>query len=98
MSRNRKITYTTNPTHSRKLASAKIKRRGKITSRDGSLYQGQFRNSIPYGFGKSTNIDGSTYQGCIEEGKMNGFGVYNWPDGSSYKGEWKNNLMDSKGD
>jgi len=64
---------------------------------DGSIYEGQWKNSKPHGKGRLIHIDGDVYFGDWKEEKADGTGVYTHIDGSRYEGEWSRDLQEGKG-
>lgn len=61
-------------------------------------YIGQWKGNQRHGQGLHVYKDGSWYDGCFERDERNGFGIYRYPTGDTYIGEWKDNLMDGKGE
>lgn len=63
--------------------------------RDGSFFEGHFRDDQPDGVGRQREADGTTYVGEFSQGRRHGFGTLYGPDGSElYKGQWKDGLPD----
>ena len=62
--------------------------KGKFNWKDGSTYNGQFRDSSINGIGIYTWSDGRKYSGSWVKNKMQGSGRFTWPDGRIYEGEY----------
>ena len=65
--------------------------KGVYISKDGTKYEGDWKNDMRDGFGKSTFFNSDTYEGEWYFNKKHGIGEYRWADGRIYKGEWKYN-------
>ena len=66
--------------------------KGTFSWKDGSIYNGQFKNSSINGLGTYSWRDGRKYSGEWMTNKMQGYGIYTWPDGRMYEGEyWQDN-------
>ena len=61
----------------------------KITLRDGSVYEGAFREGMPHGGGTLTTLSGDRYVGDFANGLIHGEGVYSFSSGSKYAGDFK---------
>ncbi len=59
----------------------------------GSVYEGNWENTLRNGYGKYTWSDGEVYEGNWENGAENGYGKMTWSDGSVYEGTWENGNM-----
>ena len=65
--------------------------------KNGTKYEGEWKNSLRNGFGIENYDDGSFYKGHFMNGTKFGIGVYKWIDKSSYEGEWLNNFIHGYG-
>lgn len=63
----------------------------------GSVYRGEWKNSLRHGQGNFQWADGEKYIGAYVNGKREGMGVYLWPSGDKYDGEWKNDRRNGQG-
>jgi hypothetical protein len=70
--------------------------RGKITYRNGMVYDGEWKNNKKDGKGILTNAIGATYIGDFKADRLEGKGVFKSEDGE-YKGEWKKDMKHGKG-
>nr|BBC28437.1 1-phosphatidylinositol-4-phosphate 5-kinase [Yamagishiella unicocca] len=62
---------------------------GKYTWRDGSIYEGSWKEGAKHGVGKYTWPSGATYHGEWRDGSMHGVGTWESADGlSRYQGGW----------
>lgn len=60
--------------------------------KDGSFYEGTFRDGQIYGHGfKFWATTGDKYEGEFSHGEMNGHGIMQFGDGSHYEGYWEDN-------
>ena len=66
-------------------------------SKNGTKYEGEWKNSLRNGYGIEYYEDGSFYQGQFSNGTKTGIGLYKWLDRSSYEGEWLNNCLHGYG-
>ena len=73
---------------------------GVYTEKDGSRYEGEFKQGKRHGYGVYTNVhDGSTYRGYWEDGMRHGYGELTYRQESDYygkknkKGQWKNDVF-----
>ena len=64
------------------------KKYGKYEWKNGSKYEGEFKNNIFHGKGKYNWSNKKEYDGNWKDGKMNGKGKFIYPDGSYYEGEF----------
>jgi hypothetical protein len=65
---------------------------GKLTYRDGEIYEGDFKSGIRDGKGKMTYENGDTYEGNWRLEEREGKGELRTKDGTLlYKGDWKRN-------
>ena len=65
--------------------------------KNGTYYEGKWKNSMKNGYGIEIYKDNSEYRGTFLNGKKDGIGYYKWNDGSSYEGEWKENKLNGYG-
>jgi hypothetical protein len=69
-----------------------ITKDGKLTYRDGEIYEGDFKSSIRDGKGTMTYSNGDTYKGDWRLERREGEGELRAKDGTLlYKGDWKGN-------
>lgn len=61
---------------------------GTVTTADGVIYSGEFKDDKPQGKGNLFLSDGSSYVGNFDDGKFSGWGVFTYSQGGSYEGEW----------
>jgi hypothetical protein len=66
---------------------------GKFT-RDGTLYEGSYKNGIPDGKGKWIYPNGNSYEGEIKENKLAGKGIYKYANGTVIEGSFLNGSAD----
>ena len=77
--------------------------KGKITFRNGTYYEGEWKNDLSHGQGTLTYSDGSIYKGEFKFAKKDGKGTQIFPkskthpDGAKYVGEFKNDLYNGYG-
>ncbi|WP_461253746.1 hypothetical protein [Treponema sp. R8-4-B8] len=64
--------------------------KGKVTYKDGSVYEGDLVNGKPHGKGKLTYIYGSVYEGDWVDGEQTGLGKMTYPDGKFDEGRFMN--------
>ena len=57
--------------------------------KDGSKYEGYWKNDQANGLGRLIHADGDCYQGEWLNDKAHGRGTYEHIDGAKYIGEWK---------
>ena len=70
---------------------------GTIIWKDGSKYQGQFKNNQMNGYGMIEYPEKNYYQGEIKKGKMEGYGQFFWSDRKKYIGYYKNDKRNGFG-
>ncbi|CAK9077699.1 unnamed protein product [Durusdinium trenchii] len=70
---------------------------GAYKSKEGSCYEGQWKDGLPEGLGVLKWPNGSYFQGEWRAGKRNGQGLLIYPDGSSFTGEWKDDQRNGSG-
>jgi len=62
--------------------------KGKITTAEGSKYEGEIQNKQMHGQGSFKLGMGYMYQGQFKDGTFNGQGVMKFPDGATYDGQF----------
>ncbi|ESU44943.1 Putative MORN domain protein [Giardia duodenalis] len=72
-------------------------KKGRTRYKDGTVYEGTYRQDKRDGTGKCHYPDGSIYDGAWVNDVREGRGTLTYKDGSYYDGEWKNNLRHGKG-
>jgi len=65
--------------------------------RDGTKYEGAFRNRKPHGYGKFSTPTKHYYDGLWRNGKKHGRGKYVYPGGAVYSGEFVENKKHGQG-
>jgi hypothetical protein len=72
--------------------SKKYKRHGfgRLTWKDGSQYEGEWKRDKAVGFGILMHSDGDIYKGEWSDDAANGFGEFFRKDGSKFVGTWIN--------
>jgi hypothetical protein len=65
-----------------------LKGKGAYTWKDGSLYKGEWKNSMRHGFGTYTWPGGKKYQGHWQQNVQSGKGKMLWANGDTYDGDW----------
>jgi len=71
--------------------------RGIQIWKDGSRYEGYWKNDKANIKGKLIHADGDIYEGEWEDDKANGYGIYTHIDGATYEGNWKEDKQDGEG-
>lgn len=72
--------------------------RGTMRFNDGSVYNGEWQNSVMIGKGTCTYADGHTkYEGEWKKGVPDGQGSFTYSNGDQYTGRWQKGLMDGEG-
>jgi len=72
--------------------------RGVMRFNDGSVYEGEWKNSVMGGVGTCTYADGLTqYKGEWKNGKPDGGGCFIYSNGDRYNGAWKDGQMEGRG-
>lgn len=64
---------------------------GRQKYEDGSVYEGNWLNSLHNGKGRLTLPNSDFYSGEFVEGEAHGFGMFCHSSGSVYEGFWKDN-------
>ena len=57
--------------------------------KDGSKYEGSWKNDKANGYGRLIHSDGDVYTGEWLDDKAHGRGTYEHTDGAKYIGDWK---------
>jgi len=70
--------------------------KGKLTFKEGAVYEGELVNNVPNGKGKFTFAQGS-YEGDFVDGKWHGKGKFTTADGNVYECSWVNGIQNGKG-
>jgi hypothetical protein len=70
---------------------------GTMTTNNGGVYVGYFKNGEPDGYGTSTYKDGSKYEGNWKNGKYNGKGFIKYKNGNEFSGYFKEDKYDGQG-
>jgi len=70
---------------------------GKLKYNDGTVYVGEFENSIPHGNGETLSPLGDSYVGEWSNGRRHGTGDLVFANGDSYVGEFVNGILEGKG-
>ena len=75
------------------------KREGKGIQiwKDGSKYEGYWKNDMANGYGRMIHSDGDSYEGEWLNDLHNGYGIYYNADGSSFQGYWRKDKQHGKG-
>ena len=70
---------------------------GRIFFPNGDIYEGEMKNSVPYGKGKISFSNGESYKGDFILGEMIGKGTFIFSDKTIYKGGIKNGIFNDEG-
>ena len=70
---------------------------GRIFFKNGDIYEGEMKNSVPHGKGKITFFNKESYTGDFIMGEMTGKGTYIFSDKTMYTGGIKNGLFNGIG-
>eukprot|EP00356_Strombidium_inclinatum_P012995 CAMPEP_0170499466 /NCGR_PEP_ID=MMETSP0208-20121228/31478_1 /TAXON_ID=197538 /ORGANISM="Strombidium inclinatum, Strain S3" /LENGTH=371 /DNA_ID=CAMNT_0010777025 /DNA_START=323 /DNA_END=1435 /DNA_ORIENTATION=- len=70
---------------------------GKLTKKNGDVFEGFFRNNQPNGECKIVFANGDLYEGNVINGAMTGQGCLETPDGLCYKGQFKEGKLHGEG-
>ena len=62
---------------------------GIMTYKDGSKFEGEWKDWNYHGQGTETFPDGSKFVGEYKRDRREGFGIMTYKDGSKFEGEWK---------
>ena len=71
---------------------------GKMSYKDGNIYEGNWNRGSREGFGKMSYSNGSSYEGDWIKNKKEGVGIKLELDKGYYKGEWENNMFNGNGE
>ena len=78
--------------------------KGIMKYKNGSIYEGQWKNDKRHGRGLYTtqnynnpNVKGILYEGEFNNDKIEGYGIGKYSSGDKYEGEWKNNKQYGRG-
>jgi len=78
--------------------SGKPSGRGTMRFNDGSVYSGEWQNSVMVGVGICTYADGlAKYDGTWEKGMPHGQGCFIYSNSDRYDGSWMNGCMEGRG-
>jgi len=78
--------------------SGKPSGNGTMRFNDGSVYNGEWQNSVMFGVGVCTYADGLTkYDGAWENGMPHGQGYFIYSNNDRYDGSWINGCMEGRG-
>lgn len=70
---------------------------GKLTTTDGAVVTGNFKDGKVNGYATSIWNSGDKYQGNFKDGDFNGYGNYTSKEGDKYQGNWKDGKYNGKG-
>ena len=70
--------------------------KGRFTSVDGSVYEGEVQNGKAHGQGIQTKFDGQVYEGEFKNNVWDGIGELREADGTIKHGEFKEGYMVSE--
>ena len=62
---------------------------GKVTTKEGDIYEGMFKNGLKHGTGVEKFIEGGAYIGNYRDGLPDGHGKLKDKDGTVYIGQFK---------
>ncbi len=68
--------------------------RGMLTSPNGAIYKGEWKDSRENGEGRLDWPDGSWYEGQWRDGKPNGYGQYRSPEGRMLTGKFVDGVFE----
>ena len=71
--------------------------RGIQLWKDGTRYEGYWKNDKQDVKGFQSWPDGRTYEGDYKEGKKNGIGIFKYSNGDIYEGDWKDDKKEGSG-
>ena len=61
---------------------------GKLITKTGHIYEGQFKNDLPNGVGKLITCSGEVYEGEFKQGACHGQGKLTLKNGRTFQGEF----------
>ena len=64
--------------------------RGKLVTKTGHIYEGDFKDGFPHGFGKLQINNGNVYKGEVMRGKCHGQGKLTFKNGRTLEGQFEN--------
>ncbi len=70
---------------------------GVYTSKDGTVYEGEWHKGCRFGHGQLRSSEGWTYEGFFDTDRRHRSGAISWPDGSYYIGDWYFDSITGKG-
>jgi hypothetical protein len=70
---------------------------GKLKNKDGSIYEGEWKQGEASGNGTLIWSNGSKYSGEFRESQPNGQGTWSHPKGTRYVGGWKDGEFSGRG-
>lgn len=70
---------------------------GRVTSADGSVYEGDFVAGKLHGHGQLRYRDGTEYVGEFQDGKKHGYGVLEYSAGARYRGAFRDGRENGQG-
>ena len=70
---------------------------GSIVYKNGTRYEGSFKNDRHNGYGKLIQLDGEIFKGEWKNGKINGNGIRLHSNGDKYIGSYVNNIRNGQG-
>ena len=70
--------------------------KGKLTTKNGDVFEGQFKNGKIEGEGIARYADGSKFKGTFKNGKRNGAAIEEDKDGKRFEGTYKDDVRDGK--
>jgi len=83
---------------SRVRAKVSLLGNGVLLMRDGSRYEGEFKDGEINGTGERVYPDGTIYKGQFSQGEKHGYGEISYAKtGEWYKGEWHLNVRQGHG-
>ena len=61
---------------------------GKLITKTGHIYEGQFKDDLPNGIGKLITCSGEVYEGEFKQGTCHGQGKLTLKNGRTFQGEF----------
>ncbi len=71
--------------------------RGTYFWKNGSRYDGEWKNKKQHGYGILSKSGETVYIGNWANGQRHGHGTYTWEDGTKFSGDWENGKMNGLG-